>query len=364
MKVGLDGSAMVVPNPTGVALAILRTATALAARGDTNLRIYYRISRFKKRSWIPEIPSSKRSWIVGPVLRRHGIDIFHGPDSRLPSALSGSVKKVTTIHDFSALQEHQFSKPSFRETRMKHYLAAVEKSDLIVCYTRAIVNELCHRFSFPIERTAVVPLAPAIEQAGAKATERVWKSLGKGPYVLVLGEISARKNTAFAIQSYLAARQRSPAVRRVKLVLAGRPGYRAEDALKLLEGSADGVIKLGYVDRELLPALIEQAQFLYFPSRYEGFGLPVVEAMSLGTPVLAGRCSAVSEVGGEALSLIGPEDLDEACSGFIEMVENPQLRSQLKSRGLARVAPLTWENSAECLWQAYEKIMSRGIHQL
>jgi glycosyltransferase involved in cell wall biosynthesis len=357
LKIGLDMSATVVPKPTGVALAILKCARALEQDPGIDLRLYYRASRYKKRRWIQDIGGSQRSWFTGPFFRRHGLQLFHGPDTRLPSFLPKGVKRVTTIHDFSALQGEEFSKPSFRETRTRHYEEAVARSDLICCYTQAIANELHERFQFPEEKTRVVPLAPALASASPEARVEVQERLGSRPYILVLGELSARKNTAFAIRSYLQAREESAAVREVQLILAGRPGYRADEVETLLATQPPGVLALGYVDKSWVGALLEQSMFLYFPTRYEGFGLPVVEAMSLGVPVLAGACGAVSEVAGAAALLIDPERLEEAVAGLVSMVENGELRQQYKCRGQERANALSWENTGKLLRAAYLSVL-------
>lgn len=357
LKIGIDGSAMVVANPTGVALAIKESCEALGALDEVDLRIYYRLSRVKKRRWMPNFKGVRRSYFVGPLIRRHGIDVFHGPDTRLPSRLPSGLPGVTTVHDFSALQEHNFSKPSFRETRMKHYREAVGRSDLILVYTKAIGDELCERFQYPSEKLCVVPLAPAIESPGEDARCRARELTGASPYVLVLGEISARKNTAFAIQAFLNAKNACKDLEGLKLLLAGRPGYRSEEAEALLEANSESVTKLGYVDKDLLPALLEQAQILFFPTRYEGFGLPVVEAMSLGVPVIAGACGAVEEVAAGAARLVSPTDLDDASQALIELANSNAARESLRERGLRRAGELTWEKTARALVTAYKRVL-------
>ncbi|MDF1666679.1 MAG: glycosyltransferase family 1 protein [Planctomycetota bacterium] len=357
LKLGIDGSAMVVPNPTGVALAIKRSCEALAALDGVDLRIYYRLSRLKKRRWMPELTGVERSYFVGPLIRRHGIDLFHGPDTRLPNRLPPGVPGVTTIHDFSALQTDKFSKPSFRETRMKHYREAVARSDLILVYTQAIGDELCERFQYPSEKVCVVPLAPAIETPREDARSRARELTGPGPYVLVLGEISVRKNTAFAIQAFLAARESSKELEGLRLLLAGRPGYGSEEAEALISQNPEAVKKLGYVERDVLPALLAQAQILFFPTRYEGFGLPVVEAMSLGVPVIAGACGAVKEVAAGAARLVSPSDIAEASQALIDLASSEETREHYRGAGLKRAAELTWENTAKALLAAYQRVI-------
>lgn len=356
LKVGIDGSAMVVPHPTGVALAIKRSCLALAASNEVDLRVYYRLSRLKKKRFIPEIPGASRAYFVGPLIRRHGLQVFHGPDTRLPQRLPG-IPGVTTVHDFSALQEDSFTKPSFRETRLGHYKAAVARSKRILVYTKAIGDELCERFQYPPEKVSVVPLAPAIESPGDDALARARELTGPGPYVLVLGEISARKNTAFAVQSFLAARASCKDLENLTLVLAGRPGFRSEDTEALVAKNPGAVKKLGYVDKDVLPGLLKQAQMLFFPTRYEGFGLPVVEAMSLGVPVIAGACGAVKEVAAGAARLVSPIDVDEASQALVELGQSAELRGEYLEKGRVRASQLTWEKTAQALADAYKQVL-------
>lgn len=349
LTVGVDVSATYVKQPTGVAAAISFSVQALTECPEVQVIAYSRLSRFRKRSLRPQW-GCRHSWFLGPLMLKHGLQVFHGPDTRLPTRQVTPF--VATVHDFSALQEQGFSKESFRQTRAQHYQDVVTRAQRFVVYTESIAKELQARYSVPRERIDVVPLAPALTLTDRPKDQVFSKT---APYVLLLGEISRRKNTAFAMETFLEAQARGLVPKDWRLKVAGRPGYGGESAQELMAKAPSGLEVLDYVPAADLPGLIQNAQFLYFPSLYEGFGLPVLEAMSLGTPVLCSDRGALKDVGAEAVCGINPEDPEAAWEALGQLSQDSEARRRLSQAGRERARDFSWTKTAQALIQCYRR---------
>lgn len=342
--VGLDVSAAAAPEPTGVARAILGLAGALAERPDIELRPFARFSRWKRRSYLAGLP--RLSWFAGPAIWGRGVQVFHGPDTRLPRGFG--LPMAATIHDFSALQPAGFSRPSFRETRARHYAEAARRARRIIVYTEAIAAEAVERLSLPRERIRVVPLAPSSIAPAADPR-------AVADEILVLGELSRRKNTETALLAFSLARERSAAARRQRLVVVGRVGFGGEAARALI-AEGQGVEAPGYLSGEALAERLSRARLLLFPSRYEGFGLPVLEAMACGVPVVAGSCGAVREVAAGGARLCEPEDVEAFAEALVELCEDEGARRAQAEAGRSRAADFSWQRSAAALAEVYREL--------
>ncbi len=175
------------------------------------------------------------------------------------------------------------------------------------------------------------------------------------PYVLFVGTVQPRKNLVRLIEAWaMYLRQRSND--RPTLVIAGKRGWLTEAIERRAEelGIADAVRFAGYIGDDDLPALISGASVYLFPSLYEGFGLPVLEAQACGTPVLASNVSSLPEVGGDAALYVDPLDVASIRNGIAQLLENRTLREELRERGLRRVAAWTWERTAQQTLAAIE----------
>jgi len=342
LRVGLDLSAAAVAEPTGVAAAIRRAVEALRQHEGVSPIGFLRLSRFRRRHHIADL-SIPRRWLVDGAFPLLGVDLFHGPDTRLPR--TQRVPLVSTIHDFSALQEGGFSGARFRATRQAHYQDARARAKRIVVYSEAIRSEVVKRLSLPRERVDLVPLAPALAAQPELSRRR-------DPFVLCLGELSVRKNSAGAIEAFRIAQERG-SLKGWRLLMAGRPGHGAEAIIGLAD-QTPGVERLGYLSAARLAGLLEEAQVLLFPSRYEGFGLPVLEAMIRDLPVVTSEAPALVELVGDAALHAPAEDHEGLAAQLMALAADEGLRQRLIEAGRRRVADYSWERSAAALVRCYE----------
>jgi glycosyltransferase involved in cell wall biosynthesis len=218
----------------------------------------------------------------------------------------------------------------------------------------------------PEARIAVTPEAPSEEFAAAVGpgeVSRVREAYDLPPeFFLFVGNRQPRKNVPRLVRAFCRARAEHglPQV----LVLVGQVGWLAEEAEREIERAsrAGDVRVLGYVPDGDLPPLFAAAQAFLFPTLYEGFGLPVVEAMAVGTPVLTSSTSALAEVAGDAALLVDPEDEQQIAEGIVRLAGEEALRETLRERGLKRAASFNWRRTAELTREAYQRAVqsSRG----
>jgi len=187
---------------------------------------------------------------------------------------------------------------------------------------------------------------------GTRAPGRV--SASRENLVLTVGAVQKRKNVGGLVKAF----ERMPAG--WKLAIAGAAeGYGAAEELRAVEqsGRRNDIEVLGYVTTATLEELYRRASIFAFPSFDEGFGMPVLDAMARGVPVVASRRSAIPEVAGDAALLVNPENIEELGDTLAKLAENGELRRDLEARGLARAAEFTWEKAVERTWSVYRELL-------
>ncbi|MCO5171728.1 MAG: glycosyltransferase family 4 protein [Planctomycetes bacterium] len=355
LSVGLDLTCAAAPRPTGVGLAAAHLGRALrvdAGALDLDVRLLCRWTRRHTQAAALAGAPVTRFDARWSVLLARRLDVFHGPDARLPRLRGPAL--VATVHDLSS-RRPGFAPDGFRRTREGHWQDVARRADLVVTYTRAVRDEVAAGLGLPHERIAVVPLAPTGGLAPPPPAERqavARRLTGGRPFVLALGERSRRKNAAGAARALAAA---GPSLADHALVLVGPAGHGHEEvAAALARPDLRGrVVVTDYLPRAEVAALLAEAAALVFPSRYEGFGLPVLEAFAAGLPVVASTDPSVVEVAGGAALHADADDPDGLGAGLARLVQDAALRADLVDRGRARAAAFTWPGAARALSDVY-----------
>jgi len=271
-------------------------------------------------------------------------------------------KVVTTCHDVAFLrlpQAYDWMSLKYHEFAIKF---AVRHATKIIAVSEFTKSEIVDFFKISPERIAVVPNGYDGERYKViDDREAVAKVLQKykisEPYILYLGRLELKKNTPGLIEAFkiLKKNYQQP----LKLVLVGQPGFGFQKVTKaIVENNLQGdVIMPGWVAREDLPYLVNGAKLFVFPSFYEGFGIPILEAMACGTPVVAAGIPALREVAGEAAYLVDPYSPENMAEGINRVLTDDHLREDLKIRGLDRARQFSWTRSARETWEVLKSIM-------
>jgi glycosyltransferase involved in cell wall biosynthesis len=278
------------------------------------------------------------------------VDAFYSPDFVLPP-LRKRTHALLTVHDLSFLRFPETFTPALRRYLERAVPRSIARADRILADSNATRDDLIQLLDVPPERIVTLysgvsrRFSPQSEPEERHALQERY-GIGERPYILSVGTIQPRKNYARLIEACapLAEEQQ------IELVLVGQPAWLAEP---ILAAAAErSCVKLpGFVDDADLPALYRQAEILAFPSLYEGFGLPALEAMACGTPVVASSTSSLPEVVGDAGLLVAPTDVPAWTAALRRLLDDESLRARLRAEGQAQATRFTWESAAERWWE-------------
>lgn len=296
-----------------------------------------------KRVLLP-MRAAKKVWDFGwgqTLLGLSKIDLFFATNSELP-ALSKSQKKVMVLHDLSSLRLDGAYSGRFRMRRLDAVRQGLDRADWLVAYSRATRADLCELFSFPEEKCKIIPLGVDAGFFGGKAFEKPHPR----PYFFSNGMIQPRKNFVALAKAFLAAVREAELPHH--LLIAGGDGWKAEEIRREIKSmdTENRIQFLGYVSRQKLAALYQNAEAFLFPSLYEGFGLPVLEAMATGTPVLTSDISSLPEVAGDAAVLVDPNTVEAITEGILRLAADRELSERLRQSGKKRAAEFSFAQTA------------------
>ena len=287
----------------------------------------------------PRNPAERRWWLWGlsRVAARLGVDVVHGPDFAVPYLARRP--SVLTLHDLSPWMDSRWHSTAGRVRRRTPVLMQWGIATMIVTPTESVRRQAIERYRLRPERVVAVP------EAAAPWFRPVAPAFPE-PYFLYVGQLEPRKNLGALLDAWRSVRRDVS----IDLVVAGRrradfPALAGEPGLRVLGEVPDGV----------LPGLYSGALAFVYPSRYEGFGLPVLEAMQSGAPVIASR--AVAEVAGEAAVYAG--DAEGIAEAMRRVAFDPALAADLRCRSLARAREFSWERTAALTRQIYNEALNR-----
>ena len=347
---------------------------ALAEIDQTNLYTLYvtkaaAIERFADR-WpnftvkqtLPHTPLVRIPLTLSRELRRNPVDVLHVQYTAPPFA---PCPIVTTIHDlaFEHLPE-TFHRRSWMQLRLTVRRTARRAAHIITVsdYSR---QDISRTYRIPPESISVTPeAAPRHLLPVTNETElrRIRESYGIQPdYILSLCSIQPRKNLVRLIEAYSCLRGVHPKVKLPQLVLAGKRGWRDSETFRAAEQNARGndILFTGYVPEGDLAGLYSGALCFVYPSYFEGFGLPVVEAMQCGVPVIAGNRTSLPEVVGEAGLLFDPFDTQDLVKGLARVIEDSEFRAALRAKGLQQARHFNWRKTAQLTLDVYQSVAKR-----
>lgn len=316
----------------------------------------------KAKPFIKTIPvlSDLSKWMIEEwnkqISARKNIDVYFEPNY-IPVAFK-TKKIVTTVHDFSFYHHPEWHPRDRVQYFNKYFYKRIHSSDLIVTDSRFVRDEAREILKIDDARLRVVHIGydrrlfrpyPAAEVAEFRTRYQLPER-----FVLFVGSIEPRKNIERLLLAY---QSLPPGLKQdYKLVLAGFEGWRNKTIMQLIGQMHEHVIFLGYLTVKELALAYNAAAVFAYPSLYEGFGLPPIEAMACGAPVLVSRAASLPEVCGDAAEYCDPLNVEDIAGKLASLLDRTARRQELASRGRAHVAGYTWENTARKMMEIFAEV--------
>jgi glycosyltransferase involved in cell wall biosynthesis len=339
LLIGLDATYSLGRNLSGVGVYSREMMFGLArAYPAERFGFYYRPHRFLK-SFSDTLPQNGRRRLLRG---RPGVQLFHALNQRVDTSARST---VATFHDLFVMTG-DYSSADFRARFTEQARQAAANSDAIIAVSRFTATQVEQLLGVEHSRIHVVPHGASVSVAhGAPPRENL---------VLFVGVIQRRKNVGRLVKAF-------ERLLGWRLALAGAAeGYGAGEELRAVEESprrAD-IDVLGHQTAAQLDALYARARIFAFPSLDEGFGMPVLEAMARGVPVITSNCSAMPEVAGDAALLVDPYRIDDLTDALVRLAADEGLREDLIQRGKTRALEFTWVSAVEQTWSVYQKLLA------
>ena len=367
MRIGIDGIPLASAK-TGIGHYTLELSRALAAIDpDYEFQLISPVplvfdDHLPRNVRRVEAPKRKLWWFAGLPLyiRRSSLALFHGTNYDIP--LWSQCPTVLTIHDLSLLLYPQTHlKHLVRRARYRLPLMA-RNATRIITATEHVKKEVAHHLRVDPAKIAITPYAPRSDfrPMAPTAAEAVRRRLGvEDVFILFVGTIEPRKNLITLLRAFAETRMNTDL--RPQLVIAGQEGWLMSEMSSYIEreGLKERIKFTGYIADEDLRALYSSCAVCVYPSLYEGFGLPPLEAMSCGAPVIAADVPSLHETVGKAALLVPPTDVQQLTRALVEILRDEHKRAYFSRAGMEWAAQFTWERTAQLTLEVYREAMAR-----
>ena len=305
---------------------------------------------------------SKHWWTIGlpGYIKHHPLTLFHGTNYDVP--LRKRCPTVLTIHDLSMLL-YPDTHVTRRVRRARRRLPLMTRAaTMIVTPTESVRREVCEHLHVSQSKVVAVPEAPrrSFHRLPPELTVSARRRLGiEDEFLLFVGTIEPRKNLLTLVSAFAEVLRAGPS--RPQLVIVGQRGWLTNDLFASVaeSGIAEHIRFTGYLSDDDLCALYSSCRAFIYPSLYEGFGLPPLEAMACGAPVIASRIPSIMEVTGTSARLVAPENTTALAQSIIDLLLNGGERQHLSSAGLRRAAEFSWERTAHLMRETYMEAIKR-----
>ncbi|HTM13035.1 MAG TPA: glycosyltransferase family 1 protein [Bryobacteraceae bacterium] len=351
MRIALDATYSLGKNLSGVGVYSREMMSGLTrAHPQQSFRFYYRPHRLFKSLSEKLPPNASRRLLTGAPRA----DLFHALNQRVDRRAR---RTVCTFHDLFVMTG-EYSSPEFRARFTEQARQAAANSDAIIAVSQSTASQVEQLLGVEPSRIHVVPHGSPHGSPQDASVSTAAGAARRENLVLFVGVIQRRKNVGRLVKAF----ERLPAGWRLALAGASQ-GYGAAEELRAVEESprrAD-IDVLGHLTGEQLAALYARARIFAFPSLDEGFGMPILEAMAHGVPVVTSQSSAMPEVAGDAALLVDPLNIDQLAHALTRLAGDQELRDDLIARGRARVPRFTWDSAVAQTWAVYEKVMGASL---
>jgi len=320
--------------------------------GDNkNIRkVYFNINSNKKRIIYEQL-------LIPYISRKYNYDVIHFTDYQIPLLMSRK-GMILTVHDLSFLKEDDIFTKSSSLYKKFVLPSSLKKADRIIAVSENTKKDILKYFP-SINENKIVVIYEGTRFDDSKiykySTDVLLKYNIKDPYILYVGTIEPRKNIVNIIRAFKTIVAKNP---NIKLVIVGKKGWLYDEIFNEVRNLSleNNIIFTGYVSDEDLPAFYKNAILFIYPSKYEGFGLPPLEAMSFGCPVITSNISSLPEVVGDAGILVNPGSVEEISDAMNSILLNNDLRNDLSERSLKRAKMFSWDITAKATLKVYEDV--------
>lgn len=334
--------------------------TLYVTTAEARARFSQRWPNFRVQTTLPHTPLIRIPLTLAAELRKRPVDVLHVQFTAPPFS---PCPVVVSVHDLSFEHLPQtFNRRSRTQLRLtvRH---SVKKAARILTLSEHTRRDMIETYGTSPERITAIPLA-APSYFGRVREERELQRVRhiygiEGDYILCVSSIQPRKNLPRLVRAYESLRNKRGPGKLPKLVLVGKCAWLYDETLRSIEEGRmkDSIILTGYVPQSDLPALYSGSICFVYPSYFEGFGLPPLEAMKCGTPVIAGNRTSLPEVVGDAGILVDPFDVNAIAAAIERLVDDPDLRQQLSVKGVARSRLFDWNETARRTLNIYEQVV-------
>lgn len=297
-------------------------------------------------------------------LYKNKVDIYHGPCHSLP--IFAKIKMIITIHDMMSFKREYF-KPISRSRVQNLIKISAKRAQKIITISENSKMDIIRILKMPEDKIKVIynGVDSEYKQVNDKSRlDSIKEKYGiNRKFIQYIGSLKASKNIPRLIEAY--SRLPESILRKYALVITGGKGWKSKEIFFRVKALCleNNVVFTDFVDDNDLPLLLNAATLLVFPSLYEGFGIPPLEAMSCGIPVIASNASSIPEVVGDAALLFDPYNVEEMTETMYRVLIDKQLRDKLIKRGFEHVKQFSWENSARETLQVYKEVYRNKIKE-
>lgn len=305
------------------------------------------------------LPNLWRNWSMRSALKRNEIDLYHGLSNEIPLGLyrNRNIATVVTIHDLAFVRHPEFYKPIDRWLYKRKYGASARNADHIIAISQSTKRDVIELFDIPEERVSVVYQGCATRYAHISATAEVQARATyqiEGRYILFVGSIEERKNLKLAVQALSLLEDKD-----IRLVAVGKRTPYCDTVLSEARrlNVSERVNLLHGVPDNLLAGLYRGAELFVYPSRFEGFGIPLIEALQAGVPVIGATGSCLEEAGGPDSFYTDPDSPEMLAAMTTELLNDQELRDELVTRGQIYIQRFHPKSIARSIRRVYEQVL-------
>ena len=377
MKIGIDGRAAKWYRGTGIGTYTYQLISCLNNIDNINNYLLFMPKSFrndiclKKNFALNTIPPQNKTSFWEEInipnkIKHNKIELYHVPQNGVGLPVDKNCKFAITLHDVIPYKMPETVSDRYLKIFSDYIPEIIPKCDGIITVSNFSKNDIMKAFNFPENKIYVTHLASEdiykpLDKNISKYIAKRYYSIDED-YILYVGGFSPRKNILGLIESFnkFISLYKKP----IKLVIAGTKGKSYSTYRKRTEilNISDKVIFPGFISMDHLPYIYNAAKLFVYPSFYEGFGLPPIEAMACGIPVITSNTTSLPEVVGDGALLVNPKDQDDLCQAMLNILSDDNLKKKLTSLGIQRASQLNWEKTASDTITIYNKIIGKKIN--